>query len=162
MFKTRNAGCVLRFKRKRKIANAKIYEDKRVLYCTSDLWSVRKVNLAPRKYEQNCTIASISLFVVQYLCCDGHKARLQYTLHAILDLAQDTSQSRTPPKVTSVRFQHVGKICGKSQNRCPDHSVSQSSKCRGASRSPNERDILAGQGDQWFGEVSKTGDKASI
>ena len=28
MFKTRNAGCVLRFKRKRKIANAKIYEDK--------------------------------------------------------------------------------------------------------------------------------------
>ena len=33
MFKTRNAGCVLRFKRKRKIANAKIYEDKRDLYC---------------------------------------------------------------------------------------------------------------------------------
>ena len=27
----RNAGCVLRFKRK--IANAKIYEDKRDLYC---------------------------------------------------------------------------------------------------------------------------------
>ena len=35
MFKTRNAGCVLRFKRKRKIVNAKIYEDKRDLYCTS-------------------------------------------------------------------------------------------------------------------------------
>ena len=33
--KTRNAGCVLRFKRKRKIANAKIYEDKRDLYCIS-------------------------------------------------------------------------------------------------------------------------------
>ena len=32
-FKTRNAGCVLRCKRKRKIANAKIYEDKRDLYC---------------------------------------------------------------------------------------------------------------------------------
>ena len=28
-----NAGCVLRFKRKRKITNAKIYEDKRDLYC---------------------------------------------------------------------------------------------------------------------------------
>ena len=28
------AGCVLRFKRKRKITNAKIYEDKRDLYCT--------------------------------------------------------------------------------------------------------------------------------
>ena len=28
-----NAGCVLRFKRKRKIANAKIYEDKHDLYC---------------------------------------------------------------------------------------------------------------------------------
>ena len=31
-FKTRNAGCVLRFKRKRKITNAKIYVDKRDLY----------------------------------------------------------------------------------------------------------------------------------
>ena len=31
----RSAGCVLRFKRKRKIANAKIYEDKRNLYCSS-------------------------------------------------------------------------------------------------------------------------------
>ena len=30
----RNAGCVLGFKRKRKITNAKIYEDKRDLYCT--------------------------------------------------------------------------------------------------------------------------------
>ena len=29
----REAGCVLRFKRKRKITNAKIYEDKRDLYC---------------------------------------------------------------------------------------------------------------------------------
>ena len=36
MFKTRNAWCVLRFKRKRKIANAKIYEDKRDLYCNLD------------------------------------------------------------------------------------------------------------------------------
>ena len=34
-FKTRNVGCVLRFKRKRKITNAKIYEDKRDLYCTN-------------------------------------------------------------------------------------------------------------------------------
>ena len=33
----RNAGCVLRFKCKRKIANAKIYEDKRDLYCMSNL-----------------------------------------------------------------------------------------------------------------------------
>ena len=39
MFKTRNAGCVLRFKCKRKIANAKIYEDKRDLYCTVDALS---------------------------------------------------------------------------------------------------------------------------
>ena len=30
-----NVGCVLRFKRKRKMANAKIYEDKRDLYCTA-------------------------------------------------------------------------------------------------------------------------------
>ena len=29
----RKTQCVLRFKRKRKIANAKIYEDKRDLYC---------------------------------------------------------------------------------------------------------------------------------
>ena len=30
----KHAGCVLRFKRKRKNPNAKIYEDKRDLYCT--------------------------------------------------------------------------------------------------------------------------------
>ena len=43
--------------------------------------SVRKVNLAPHRYERNCihieTTANISLFVVQYLRCDGRKARLQ-------------------------------------------------------------------------------------
>ena len=31
--KTQNAGWVWRFEHKRKIANAKIYEDKRDLYC---------------------------------------------------------------------------------------------------------------------------------
>ena len=48
---------------------------------TNDLWSVHIVNLAPRRYERNCihieTTASISLFVVQYLRCDGRRARLQ-------------------------------------------------------------------------------------
>ena len=37
----RNAGCVLRFKRKRKIANAKIYEDKRDLYCNVNSYSTQ-------------------------------------------------------------------------------------------------------------------------
>ena len=34
-FKTQNTGCVLHFERKRKIANAKIYEEKSDLYCIS-------------------------------------------------------------------------------------------------------------------------------
>ena len=49
---------------------------------TSDLWSVRRVKRAPRKYDLNCmhmaTTASISRLVVQYRRCEGLSALLQY------------------------------------------------------------------------------------
>ena len=45
--KTRNAGCVLRFKRKRKIVQAKIYEDKRDLYCIHVQWYNRHIYKSP-------------------------------------------------------------------------------------------------------------------
>ena len=69
------------------------------------------------------TAANISLFVVQYFplrWTEGATAIGDDTLHIILDLAEDSTQS----KVTSVRVQYLVSIFRrKGQNWGPDECV---------------------------------------